>query len=103
MGRRAKGPTFAIGDRVTWLDPEKNVPNLAPLMATLLHALGPQKHGVVVPYKGKHKPTEPRVRWNDGWGYHVKSTELRLLTEEEDRALPSPTLADCDRPPLQTL
>lgn len=92
---RTTKPKFNLGDRVTWVD--RVDPDLDNLNATLVTALSKQEHGVVVPYKSeKHKPTNPRVRWNDGWAYHVKSDRLRLLTEEEARRWPSPKLSQVD-------
>ena len=54
-------------------------------------------NGIVVKYRGKHDPENPRVRWASGWGVTSKAKELRLMTAEEVAKLPVPMILDIDK------
>lgn len=83
---------FAVGDRVTWAHPAQE-----PGFTTTVRE--PDHHGVVVYYHhSEHKPRQPRVRWNSGWGYHVNAARLRVLTAEEAAQYPTPELVAVDQP-----
>jgi hypothetical protein len=77
---------FRIGDRVRCVTrPSKNI-------------LGERhEYGVVVPYRGKHNPKSPRIRWNTGWGFNVPADEIVRITPEEETLFPEIQLADIDR------
>jgi hypothetical protein len=53
-------------------------------------------HGVVVPYRGKHDPLNPRVRWHSGWGTSCSNEDLSPVTKEEAETLPVVTLCSID-------
>jgi hypothetical protein len=74
--------TFALGDRVKLDPPQPAAFNCV--------------HGVVVSYRGKLQPRNPRVRWASGWGTTVSADALMLLTAAEQEALPLPETFPCD-------
>ncbi len=76
--------TFNLGDRVKLKDPKMRENAKA------------MTHGIVVKYKGNHRPTNPRVRWASGWGITSKAKHLEKLTEQECQELPKPMVIDID-------
>jgi hypothetical protein len=54
-------------------------------------------HGIVVWYRGKHDPREPRVRWHSGWGTSCKPDDIIPLTQEEMETLPLVKTCTCDK------
>ena len=53
-------------------------------------AYSDMNHGIVVAYRGKHDPKNPRVRWDSGWGITSEAKSLRLLTPNELLQYPLP-------------
>lgn len=74
-------PTFALGDRVKLREQG---------------AFYAMNRGVVVKRHGKHRPRNPRVRWDSGWGITSEAEALVLLTPEEAALYPVPPLFDGD-------
>jgi hypothetical protein len=84
--KKAGVPAFDVGDLVRFKkEPEPN-------------AIGKvHRVGRVVRYRGDHDPHVPRIRWNTGWGFHVKAPELVKLTESEAAAFPDVQLCEIDQ------
>jgi hypothetical protein len=80
----AQKQTFNLGDRVEIANEEAR------------ERLFSMRNGIVVKYKGKHDPKNPRVRWASGWGVTSKAKDLRLMTIEERASLPMPIICDID-------
>ena len=74
-------PTFNLGDRVKLRE------------QGTFYAMN---RGVVVKRHGKHRPRNPRVRWDSGWGVTSEAEALVLLTPEEAALYPAPPLCDGD-------
>ena len=74
-------PTFNLGDRVKLREQGAS------------YAMN---RGVVVKRHGKHRPRNPRVRWDSGWGITSEAEALQLLTPEEAALYPVPSLFDGD-------
>ena len=74
-------PTFNLGDRVKLREQG---------------AFYAMNRGVVVKRHGKHRPRNPRVRWDSGWGVTSEAEALVLLTPEEAALYPVPPLFDGD-------
>jgi hypothetical protein len=74
-------PTFNLGDRVKLREQG---------------AFYAMNRGVVVKRHGKHRPRNPRVRWDSGWGVTSEAEALVLLTPEEAALYPVPSLFDGD-------
>ena len=74
-------PTFNLGDRVKLREQG---------------AFYAMNHGIVVKRHGKHRPRNPRVRWDSGWGVTSEAEKLVLLTPEEAAGYPMPTVCDGD-------
>ena len=53
-------------------------------------------HGVIVRYRGRHNPKNPRVRWYSGWGTTCSAKNLIILTLNESINLPTPSLCSID-------
>jgi hypothetical protein len=53
-------------------------------------AYSAMNHGIVVAFRGKHDPKNPRVRWDSGWGVTSEAKSLRLLTPTELMQYPLP-------------
>jgi hypothetical protein len=70
---------FEVGDRVK-----------------AVHQTNAITHGIVVYYRGKHNPENPRVRWHSGWGTTCSAKKLIPLTLNESINLPIPTLCSID-------
>ena len=74
-------PTFNLGDRVKLREQG---------------AFYAMNRGVVVKRHGKHRPRNPRVRWDSGWGVTSEAEALVLLTPEEAAQYPVQPLCDGD-------
>lgn len=79
---------FSLGDRVMLAS------------ASAHDAYAGMRNGIVVPYKGKHDPFYPRVRWASGWATSCRASELRIMSSSEEQTFAKPNLTDVDHTPL---
>ena len=61
-------------------------------------ALSNMTVGRIVPYRGKHSPRKPRVRWASGWATTCQAADLAELPPAEAATAPPIPEVDIDRP-----